>query len=408
MQQLIFWTKQRLIKVRHRRYIQDRNWPQARRITPRTTEETISQLTYAVEWLGRCQDAHAFDGGVAAGFQALTRSWSPSYPETSGYIIPTFLKAAKWVEDESALNERCHRIAEWLLSIQTPSGAWIGGFGGEGDLSVFNTAQIIQGLVAMHGHTGSDRYIASAIRGGEWLVSIQDEDGQWNRNIYDLDCRTYYARAAWPLVQLGVAIGEVDGQRFIYAGAKFTNWLVQQINGDDYIERSGFFTDSDEWPVLHTLAYTIEGLWEVGVLTNNDAWKSSAKAAGERLMDIFEIRGHIPGEISSNWKPLRNYSSITGVAQTSLIWARIFQETGDVRFLDASLRANDALCQVQVNQDAPIQVRGALHGSLPPDGPYMPYLYPNWAAKFFCDALLLELELLRVRESSHQIGPKSQ
>ena len=35
-------------------------------------------------------------------------------------------------------------------------------------------------------------------------------------------------------------------------------------------------------------------------------------------------------------------------------------------------------------------VRGALKGSHPINGDYMTWRYPNWAAKFFMDALMLE------------------
>jgi hypothetical protein len=36
-----------------------------------------------------------------------------------------------------------------------------------------------------------------------------------------------------------------------------------------------------------------------------------------------------------------------------------------------------------------LNVRGAIAGSFPHWGAYAPFSYPNWAAKFFIDAMLL-------------------
>ncbi|HLB09374.1 MAG TPA: hypothetical protein VK617_07550, partial [Gemmatimonadaceae bacterium] len=45
----------------------------------------------AFDWLGVAQDRSASsDGGFARHFSLLT-GWSASYPETSGYIVPTLL-----------------------------------------------------------------------------------------------------------------------------------------------------------------------------------------------------------------------------------------------------------------------------------------------------------------------------
>src|SRR3546814_8302964 len=52
-------------------------------------------VVYAcLQWLARAQDCSARgDGGVARDF-SLLRGWATSYPETTGYIVPTFIAAA--------------------------------------------------------------------------------------------------------------------------------------------------------------------------------------------------------------------------------------------------------------------------------------------------------------------------
>jgi hypothetical protein len=56
----------------------------------------IDHLGAAIGWLCRAQDVRngkADAGGVSAGW-SFEDGWLPSYPETSGYIVETFIAAA--------------------------------------------------------------------------------------------------------------------------------------------------------------------------------------------------------------------------------------------------------------------------------------------------------------------------
>src|SRR5512134_659371 len=56
-----------------------------------------------VDWLGVAQDHSASrDGGVARDF-SLIAGWSTSYPETTGYIVPTILHRARALGDKALL-----------------------------------------------------------------------------------------------------------------------------------------------------------------------------------------------------------------------------------------------------------------------------------------------------------------
>src|SRR5262245_55028496 len=50
-------------------------------------------LVAALHWLGRAQDASS-DGGFCGRYR-LDRGWTSSYPETTGYIVPTLLALAR-------------------------------------------------------------------------------------------------------------------------------------------------------------------------------------------------------------------------------------------------------------------------------------------------------------------------
>ncbi len=59
-----------------------------------------THLAGVIDWLCRAQDirdGHPDAGGVSAGW-SFEDGWLPSYPETTGYIIETFLAASKVLE----------------------------------------------------------------------------------------------------------------------------------------------------------------------------------------------------------------------------------------------------------------------------------------------------------------------
>ncbi|MCI3953504.1 MAG: hypothetical protein K0R53_3004, partial [Burkholderiales bacterium] len=72
-----------------------------------------------IAWLGTAQDnADPPDGGIARHFSLIT-GWSPSYPETTGYIVPTLLEYGRRYKDAS-VRQRAKRALDWLVSIQFP------------------------------------------------------------------------------------------------------------------------------------------------------------------------------------------------------------------------------------------------------------------------------------------------
>ena len=60
-----------------------------------------------------------------AGFGSyyLHTGWSSSYPETTGYIIPTLLRYAAKNDYEPA-RVSAENALDWLLEIQKPEGGW--------------------------------------------------------------------------------------------------------------------------------------------------------------------------------------------------------------------------------------------------------------------------------------------
>src|SRR5690625_4519330 len=107
-----------------------------------------AHLDAVMDWLCRAQDATP-DGGVARMYHIKT-GWGASYPETTGYIIPTFLEYARLTENRSYV-ERALRMADWEIEVQMPSGAVQGGTVADPPSpAIFNTGQVIFGWLAAH------------------------------------------------------------------------------------------------------------------------------------------------------------------------------------------------------------------------------------------------------------------
>ena len=136
--------------------------------TIRPTEEALGLV---IDWILRAQQP---DGGVPA-YYSLMRGYSESYPEVTGYIVPTLYDFAHATSDSDAAHA-AERATNWLLSLRMSSGAFPAGLHtGEEQPSVFNTGQILQGLVRGYmscgrpvilGVDGQARQVVEEARGG--------------------------------------------------------------------------------------------------------------------------------------------------------------------------------------------------------------------------------------------------
>ena len=338
-------------------------------------------LSAAMHWLCLAQDITNC-GGISAGF-SFRNGWEAAYPETTGYIVETFYDYAAYSGNDE-FRRRARKMVEWLLSIQTPFGAFQGGpVDVDGRPVVFNTGMILFGLVRAYQEEGEGKFLGAAIKAGDWLCKVQDSDGEWRKYTYKGKVHTYKTRVAWALLELYKVSEE---SRYLEAAKRNLEWAALQQ------QENGFFTHmafEDETPYTHTIAYTIRGLLESGLILKNERLIEAAGKPAERLFRHFEIKRNFPGQFDRNWSPLGKYTCLTGCAQMSVIWSIISNISGDSRYLHASLKMNDYLVRTQISLPSNHDINGAIMGSQPISGNYMSYYFPNWAAKFFADAMIL-------------------
>jgi len=347
-----------------------------------------THLRGAIDWLCRAQDVrqHAPDaGGVAAGW-SFEDGWLPSYPETTGYIIETFIAAAGQLS-RPELIDRAQRMIDWELSLQAADGAFPGHFGEAGSHPViFNQGQILHGLVA--GYTSLNRQdcLEAGLRAGRWLVTQQDEDGCYRRFEHNGVPHVYNTRAIWALGALGVVANESG---FVAAARRNLDWALTQQTPSGWFATNAFVPGKS--PFTHTIAYAIRGFIEGAVLLGEERYLQAAERAARGLMAKQRSDGWLAGTYGDGWTPTANYACVTGIAQMALCWLRLAQISGDKSYRDAAGRALAYVKHTQQLDSEDAVVRGAIPGSAPIWGAYSRFEFPNWAAKFFADALLMEI-----------------
>lgn len=345
-------------------------------------------LEDAYGWLCTAQDATPDDG--VAGWYCLARGWSASYPETTGYIIPTLLTYASVTRQPDA-RERAIRMADWEIDVQLPSGAVRSGvLGTTIGPAVFNTGQVLFGWVAAYQATGDECYAAAAQRAAEWLCRSQDADGAWRKDLSLLtrsSLQTYNVRAAWGLALAGTVL---DEPRWLGAARRNCDWALRQQQPNGWFRHNGFV--DGEAPLLHTIGYALEGLLGAGEVLGEERYVHAAREGVGPLVNIHGRSGVLRGRYEANWRATVPWRCLTGEAQIALVLSRLAPYQGaDDAWACMVLALLAGLARIQDPESPYPQSRGGLPGSEPLWGGYCPLAYVNWAAKFYIDALLLHL-----------------
>ncbi len=342
----------------------------------------------AIDWLIFAQKVNN-DGGVSRCYDLFV-GWLTSYPETSGYIIPTLIEYFHLNDNynRNVLNI-AKEIADWECSIQLENGGFSDLRKGPSIVPIiFDTSQVLLGLVSAYKEFKNENYYTSAVKAGDFLVKNQNKDGNWIKYSYQNMSYTYNVRTAWALLELYLISGEEK-----YKGAAENNlkWTLNQMTKNYWFKKVNSKPNED--PILHFLAYTINGILECGVILNRNDLIQISLNSSLKLLDSFEKHNKMYASFDSNWISYDNYSCLTGCAQISIIWLELFKIFKEKRLFLNAIKINNYLKQKQFLDNKFREIDGAIAGSDPIWGKYMRFKFPNWATKFFCDALILESQI---------------
>lgn len=314
----------------------------------------------AVAWLDVCKKARKWiEKNSISGGGIINNSKLPeSYPEVTGYYIPTLMR---WGFSELAVS-----YAKWLCSIQHLDGAW---YDTEGkNPYVFDTAQILKGLLAVRGRVDG---VDVAIRKGcDWILSNIKENGrlttpskeEWGEEGVCSELIHLYCLS--PLYEAADVFGE---KKYREASDKVADYYITE-HGEE-IRNFGFLS--------HFYAYVMEALCDIGR-------EKLARESMKQLEKLLDEKGYVPAYHDVNWV------CSTGMFQLAIVWFKL----GDLE------HGNKAL-----NYAAKLQNEsGGWYGSYPTiDNPkasdrkeYPDYIADaeiSWAVKYFLDAVYFKNKL---------------
>jgi hypothetical protein len=340
-------------------------------------------LAATVEWLKSAQDATG-QGGVSALYVRYC-GWETAYPETTGYLIPTMFDYYHFVHDEDSW-KRAIRMSNFLLNIQLNDGSFRLGFHpSQLDSEVFDTGQCLQGLGRCYKETKNAEYLRSAVKAGDWLVSMIDEDGAWRKHSYHGIPHTYYTRVALSLLELYELVRD---KKYRETAIKNVEWASANSNKVGWYSNCAFDIETMAHPITHVIGYTAEGILECGIKLNNDTFIKTATRTLNYLLKKFNSDGWLKGSYDESWQSNDNYSCLTGNAQIATLWLRLFNLTNDKAYYYGAVNLNNYIKSTQHLNHLCKGIKGGIKGSQPIYGKYIPNGFVNWGAKFFVDSLL--------------------
>lgn len=371
------------------------NWlsHEVQRFTRRGRHAVVDAETHlreAAEWLARAQDIGQY-GGVPAYYDAARRRWEASYPETTGYIIPTFYAYADRT-GEARYAERATRMALWECSIQLDNGAVRAGTmaAPRAVPTVFNTGQVLFGWAVAFERTNEPRFARSLQRAADWLVSFQDDDGAWRRHgspFATHPINTYNTRTALGLLEAARAL---DEPCYSHAARANFEWALTQMSHNGWLENNDL--EDNRRPLTHTLGYALQALLEGGMRLGDTRFIDAARLALGHIASGQRRDGSLPGRFDDEWGAAVPWSCLTGDMQIAYAWLQLSRLDDGPEWRTHAQRAIEFVQSTQDLATMEPERRGGIAGAYPWGGGYMTHRYPNWAAKFFMDALMLYTE----------------
>ena len=318
-------------------------------------------IAASLDWIGRAQDnSPNADGGVARHF-SLVSGWGRSYPETTGYIVPTMLEQARLL-DRPDLSERARRMLDWFVEIQFPEGGFQGGLiGMEPKVPVtFNTGQILIGLAAGVAVFGDD-YRDAMNRASDWLAQSLDDDGCWRKHrtpFAKADDKAYETHVSWGLFD---AARQAPDKGWGEAGLKQVQWALtkQQENG----WMASCCLDDPSRPLTHTLGYALRGIIEAWLFSGDERYLLAARKLADGMLGCVRKDGYLPGRLLPDWTPAVDWVCLTGAVQTAYCWLKLFQHTGHTPYREAALSVNRYVRR-SVALEGPDGTRGGVNSPL--------------------------------------------
>ena len=166
---------------------------------------------------------------------------------------------------------------------------------------------------------------------------------------------------------------QVDGNNtYMTAGPKGRTWVLTQQQTNGWFNNNGINHPAENSaPLTRTIAYTMEGLFDSGVILSNSSYIAAAKKTADALLGVQQANGALSGgNYDFNWGATTASQVLTGDAQTAMMWLRFYnysvsQGSPNSTYFNAAVKMNQYLMSVQGNSASTGIDGGAGRGPAP-------------------------------------------
>ena len=263
--------------------------------------------------------------------------------------------------------------------------------------SVFNTGQILFGMHSLYAFTGDQKWLTAGEKAAKQLAEDINQKGLWESGHYNNFNPTYYTRVAWPMLLIAK---DANNPKIESKALLVLDQMISRLNPNGAFDGWGFSLNKPAF--THTIAYTLRGFIESSILIEDwGRYGVPVEKSLEKLYRLSELTsGRLSGAYGIDWKPHGKYSCLTGNAQIAICLLRWHELQNDLRLVNAASKLLEFVYESQIKSGLWETGKGAIAGSSPIWGRYMVFRYPNWAAKFYADGLMLLLEILKKEKST--------
>ncbi len=334
-------------------------------------------------WLKTSFAVNEFNGSSAKYYNPVFRplkAWAKPYPETTGYLLPTLIHYDPLFPN-SFISKAIGKSVNWLKGLQNEDGSFPSGFHTTGNPSVFNTAQILIGLLSCAQDPSLPESHLEMQSAFNYLLNTADENGTWKKGNYVEGFNpSYYSRVLWPMIKYDSTYLNSKHRETLEA---FSLYYFERYQENGSFEDWGF--EKGKPAFTHTIAYTLRGFLGIANSFGNEKILAAVKKSMIKLKDTLK-NDVLAGSYDENWIGDYTFTCPTGNFQLAII-AFMLSDGRDTffEFGETLLKENMKF----QNKSLINSLDGAIPGSVPLSGPYQKFAYPNWAAKFFLDAVYI-------------------
>tara|TARA_Y100000385_G_C13059182_1_gene623464 strand:+ start:861 stop:1871 length:1011 start_codon:yes stop_codon:yes gene_type:complete len=299
------------------------------------TQNPEESLDRTFKWIKSSFEATPDKGSSA--YYRFSTGWQGSYPETTGYLIPTLYEYSKYKnKPEYALIAK--EAADWLIDIQTKEGGWQGlHIGKNCEPRVFNSGMILDGLISAYKVEKDEKYLKAAIKGCEWILDQLDKDNFFSN--YNVVGGGSFDTLVCACLLMVIQYLSKDKKNEYEMKVRFSlNSLLTYQSENYWFKKCSFHNPN--YALLHHIGYTLDGLIVSAEILEDDQYYTKAKNTARKLLSIFEVNLGLPAFLNSDWEIVNdqgsNYSMcLTGCSQISIVFQKIYEKEKDLRYLNA-------------------------------------------------------------------------